>query len=224
MQHNHHARTDDRQGPNTRAFGNVDDPFDGSTIDVARRLVGATLEREIPRGEPDAGTIVGGRIVEVEAYLPNVDPACHAYRGPTKRSAWLFGRRGTAYVYLIYGMYFCLNVVTEPAGIGAAVLLRALEPLEGVAALRRRRLQGTPERALASGPGNLCRAISVDLRCNGHDLRSGALRITFPRDPGRQRVAVTTRVGLSTAQRWPLRFYDPDSGSVSRRPTVMRGR
>src|SRR5271166_2695452 len=147
MQNNHHARTIDRQGPNTRASTSVDDPFDGATVDVARRLVGATLIREIPRGEPDAGTIVAGRIVEVEAYLPNVDPACHGYRGPTKRSAAIFGRRGTAYVYLIYGMYFCLNAVTEPAGIGAAALLRAVEPLEGVAAMRRRRSKDTPEHA-----------------------------------------------------------------------------
>jgi DNA-3-methyladenine glycosylase len=224
MQSNHHATPIGRQGPNIRALQDADDPFAGPTVDVARRLVGATLQRRIPRDEPDAGTLVGGRIVEVEAYLPNIDPACHGYRGPTKRSGWLFGRRGTAYVYLIYGMYFCLNAVTEPAGIGAAVLVRALEPLEGVAAMRRRRLPGTPERALASGPGNLCRALSIDLRCNGQDLRSGDLRIAFPENPGRQRVAVTTRVGLSCAQRWPLRFYDPYSDSVSKRPVVTRGR
>jgi DNA-3-methyladenine glycosylase len=223
MHNHHHARTIDRQGPNIRALRSVDDPFDGATVDVARRLIGATLERVLPSGEPDAGTILRGRIVEVEAYLPNVDPSCHGYRGPTKRNAWIFGRRGTAYVYLIYGMHFCLNVVTEPAGIGAAVLVRAVEPLDGVAAMRRRRRPGTSEPALASGPGNLCRAMSIDLRCNGADLREGDLRIVFPPDPGHPRVAVATRIGLSSAERWPLRFYDPDSVSVSKRPAT-RGR
>jgi DNA-3-methyladenine glycosylase len=222
MQNNHHARTADRQGPNIRALRDVDDPFDGATVDVARRLIGATLQRVLPPGEPDGGTIVRGRIVEVEAYLPNVDPSCHGYRGPTKRNAWIFGRRGTAYVYLIYGMHFCLNVVTEPAGIGAAVLVRAVEPLEGVAAMRRRRLPGTPEHALASGPGNLCRAMSIDLRCNGQDLREGDLSIAFPHEPRNARVAVATRIGLSSAERWPLRFYDPYSDSVSKRPTTPR--
>ena len=202
----------------------MDDPFAGPTVEVARRLIGATLRRRIPRNEPDGRTIVGGRIVEVEAYLPNVDPACHGYRGPTKRTAWIFGRRGTAYVYLIYGMYFCLNVVTEPVGIGAAILLRAIEPLEGVAAMRRRRLPGTPERALASGPGNLCRAMSIDLRCNGQDLRTGDLRISFPPDTEQRPVAVTTRIGLSRAERWPLRFYEADNTSVSRRPAAPHGR
>jgi len=224
MHNNHHAQLLDRQGPNICAFQDVDDPFAGPTVEVARRLVGATLRRVIPRGEPDAGTIVSGRIVEVEAYLPNVDPACHAYRGPTPRTKWLFGRPGTAYVYLIYGMYFCLNVVTERPGVGAAVLLRAIEPLQGVPAMRRRRLQGTPAAKLASGPGNLCRALSIDLRCNGLDLRSGELTIAFPQDDGSHVLAVTTRVGLSCAQSWPLRFYNPDSASVSRRPTTQRGR
>jgi DNA-3-methyladenine glycosylase len=224
MHNNHHARSIDRQGPNIRAPKNVDDPFAGPTVDVARRLIGATLQRRIPRGEPDGGAVLSGRIVEVEAYLPHVDPACHAYRGPTKRSAWLFGRRGTAYVYLIYGMYFCFNVVTEPAGVGAAVLVRAVEPLKGTPVMRRRRGPAAREPLLASGPGSLCRAMSIDLRCNGHDLRKGDLRIAFPDDPALERVAVTTRVGLSCAERWPLRFYDPDSDSVSRRPTVTRGR
>ena len=223
MQTNHHAALLDRQGPNTRALAQTDDPFDGPTIDVARRLIGATLHRVIPRGEPDAGTVAGGRIVEVEAYLPYVDPACHGYRGPTPRSGWIFGRRGTAYVYLIYGMYFCLNVVTERAGIGAAVLVRALEPLEGIEAMRRRRPR-IADPKLASGPGTLCRSLSIDLRCNGLDLRVGQLTISFPQERRANKVAVATRVGLSSAQRWPLRFYDPHSASVSKRPIVRRGR
>ena len=223
----HHAVVSRSQAPNIRAFENkfVDDPFAGETIDVARRLVGAILERTIPQGEPDAGTKLHARIVETEAYLPNVDPACHAYRGPTKRTATLFGRAGSAYVYLIYGMYFCLNVVTERAGIGAAVLLRAAEPLSGVEAMRRRRGPDIPDAVLVSGPGNLCRAMSIDLRSNGLDLRTDPhLRISFENARPPDRLGITRRVGLSTAAGWPLRFYDPDSDSVSRLPRRLRNR
>ncbi len=215
------------QVPNIRAFENkfVDDPFVGETIDVARRLVGAILERTIPEGEPDAGNRLLARIVETEAYLPNIDPACHAYRGPTKRTSTLFGRAGSSYVYLIYGMYFCLNVVTERAGIGAAVLLRAAEPLSGVEAMRRRRGHDIPDALLASGPGNLCRAMSVDLRSNGLDLRTDPhLRVSFEDARPPALIGVTRRVGLSTAAGWPLRFYDPDSASVSRLPRRLRNR
>jgi DNA-3-methyladenine glycosylase len=215
------------QVPNIRAAvaaGTAED-FEGSTIDVARRLIGATLERVIPRGEPDAGTLVSGRIVETEAYLPNVDPACHGYRGPTKRSAPIFGRPGSAYVYLIYGMYFCLNVVTEPPGVGAAVLLRAIEPLAGLDAMRRRRRAGTPEARFACGPGNLCRAMAIDLQCNGVDLRiDPRLHIIIGGASPPKRIGVTSRVGLSSAADWPLRFYDPDSHSVSRPPPKPKNR
>jgi DNA-3-methyladenine glycosylase len=188
--------------------------FEGATIDVARRLVGATLYRRIPSGEQDAGELLAGRIVETEAYLPLIDPSCHGYRGPTKRNNSLFGRPGFAYVYLIYGMYFCLNVTTEPPGIGAAVLIRALEPRQGVTAMRRRRGKTIAIEALASGPGNLCRAMSIDLRCDGANLRRGDLTIEPLR--GRPKtIAVSGRIGLNTAQKWPLRFYDPDSPSIS---------
>jgi DNA-3-methyladenine glycosylase len=191
-----------------------DELFTGPTIDVAKKLVGAVLHRRIPHDEPDAGTWLSGRIVETEAYLPLVDPSCHGYRGPTKRTATLFGRSGSAYVYLIYGMYYCLNVTTEPAGIGAAVLIRALEPIAGIEAMHRRRGGHVPVDALASGPGNLCRAMSIDLRCDNADLRHGDLIITPPLHQ-RQPIAVSGRIGLSAAKAWPLRFFDPSSPSVS---------
>jgi DNA-3-methyladenine glycosylase len=188
--------------------------FSGPTVDVAKRLVGAMLHRRIPHGEPDAGVWMSGRIVEAEAYLPLVDPSCHGYRGPTKRTVTLFGRPGSAYVYLIYGMHYCLNVTTEHPGIGAAVLIRALEPLAGIRAMQRRRGLHVAIDALASGPGNLCRAMSIDLRCDGADLRTGDLIITPPQHPP-QRIATSGRIGLSAAQNWPLRFFDPSSPSVS---------
>jgi DNA-3-methyladenine glycosylase len=189
--------------------------FAGPTVAVARRLIGAILRREIPSGDPDVGTVLLGRIVETEAYLPLVDPACHAYRGPTKRTASLFGRPGFAYVYLIYGMHYCLNVTTEPPGIGAAVLIRAAEPLAGIDSMRRRRRPGTPTDGLASGPGNLCTAFAIDLGCDGVDLRVGNLTIAAPEIQPHVTIGVSPRIGLSTAHTWPLRFFDPSSPSVS---------
>ena len=214
--HHHATRNDGQVRTDIRPDRQqVDELFRGPTIEVAKRLVGSTLSRRLPPGQPDDGTIVAGRIVEVEAYLPLVDPSCHAYRGPTRRTATLFGRAGFAYVYLIYGMYHCLNVTTEPAGIGAAVLIRALEPTSGIDAMRRRRGRDVPDDALACGPGNLCRAMSIDLRCDLADLRSGDL--TIRPDPGARPLMLATsgRIGLGSAQTWPLRFFDPASPSVS---------
>jgi len=204
------VRTDIR--PNSRTSHKF---FSGPTVDVARRLIGATLLRRIPLGEPDAGELLSGRIVETEAYLPLVDPSCHGYRGPTSRTATLFGRPGFAYVYLIYGMHFCLNVTTEPPGIGAAVLIRALEPLSGIEAMRRRRGALVELKALTCGPGNLCRAMSIDLSCDGLGLQEGDLRIEANSRRAAPEVAVSGRIGLTVAQTWPLRFYDPNSPSIS---------
>jgi DNA-3-methyladenine glycosylase len=210
------VRTDIRgNGPKGQLLQTGDDLFRGPTIEVAKRLVGAVVYRRVPRGEPDAGRLLSGRIVETEAYLPLVDPSCHGYRVPTQRTVTLFGRPGHAYVYLIYGMYHCLNVTTEPAGIGAAVLIRSLEPIAGIHAMRRRRGRQIPVEALACGPGNLCRAMSIDLRCDLADLRTGDLTIEPPADAQRVVLAVSSRIGLNVAQKWPLRFFDAHSPSVS---------
>lgn len=164
--------------------------------------------------EPDGGTILAGRIVETEAYLPLVDPSCHGYRGPTKRNVSIFGRAGFAYIYFIYGNHHCLNVTTEPPGLGGAVLIRAIEPQAGIDAMRRRRGPKVPTLALASGPGNLCRAMGIDLRFDGVDLRRGDLRIGPPRDIA-PTVCVSSRIGLKVAAGWPLRYFDGESPSVS---------
>jgi DNA-3-methyladenine glycosylase len=187
--------------------------FGGPTIDVARRLVGAFLFRRLPPGEPDAGTLLIARIVETEAYLPLVDPSCHAYRGPTRRNASLFGRPGYAYVYFIYGNHYCLNVVTERPGIGAAVLIRAAEPVKGLESMRTRR-PGAADAALACGPGNLCRAMAIDRTDDGADMSLGDLRIA-PSRTARVNVATSPRIGINVARNWPLRFFDPTSPSVS---------
>ena len=177
---------------------------------VARRLLGQILISDVN------GRRVAGRIVETEAYVGPDDPACHGYRARrTRRNASLFGPPGTAYVYFTYGMHWCLNAVTEAVGFPAAVLLRALEPLTGLATMRRRR-GDVPDRALCSGPAKLCEALGVTGRLDGTSLQRGVLRIV--RDPSRQRraIIVTPRVGISRAVDWPLRFLIAGSPWVSR--------
>lgn len=149
------------------------------TLDVARDLVGKVLLHRSPRG------ITAGAIVEVEAYIGEDDPACHAAPGPTKRNAPLYGPPGRAYVYLNYGLHDMMNVVTEPAGHPAAVLIRALEPLEGLALMRSRRSKAPWRRGkapvadheLCRGPGNLCRAMGITLDDNTRALTRGPLTI-----------------------------------------------
>ena len=180
------------------------------TSEVARRLLGQILISEVN------GRRVAGRIVETEAYVGPHDPACHGYRARrTRRNASLFGPPGTAYVYFTYGMHWCLNAVTEAVGFPAAVLLRALEPLTGLATMRRRR-GDVPDRGLCSGPAKLCEALGVTGRLDGTSLQRGVLRIV--RDPSRQRrdIIVTSRVGISRAADWPLRFLIEGSPWVSR--------
>lgn len=208
---NHHANGRARQDPNGYE---VPFDFDGPTIDVARRLVGAFLivEKNGPGERTDGVGDIIVRIVETEAYLPFVDPSCHAYRGPTKRNASAFARPGTSYVYFIYGNHFCLNVATERPGIGAAVLIRAAEPIEGLDLMRARR-PGVVDARLASGPGNLCRALGLDRSHDGIDLSAGGLRIVSGPRPGR--IFEGTRIGLNVAADWPLRYFDADSPSVS---------
>lgn len=162
------------------------------------------------------GRRTAGRIVETEAYVGPDDPACHGYRArQTRRNAVLFDPPGTAYVYFTYGMHWCLNAVTEREGFPAAVLIRALEPLTGLAIMRRRR-RGVPDRELCSGPAKLCQALGVSGRENGLSLTRGRIRIVS--SPSRQRLAivVTPRIGITHAVDWPLRFVIEDSPWASR--------
>lgn len=133
------------------------------TLLVAEQLLGKLLVRLVGRGA------IVGKIVEVEAYIGEDDPACHAARGPTRRNSVMYGEPGHAYVYFTYGMHHMLNFVTEPAGFPAAVLIRALEPVEGVELMRRWR-KGRATRELTSGPAKLCQALRIDLSLNGADL------------------------------------------------------
>ena len=149
------------------------------TLDVARDLIGKVLVHKTGKG------ITAGAIVEVEAYIGEDDPACHAAPGPTERNAPLYGAPGRAYVYLNYGLHDMMNVVTEPAGHPAAVLIRALEPLDGLELMRKRRSnapwrKGKPpvaDHELCRGPGNLCRAMGITLADNTRLLTRGPLTI-----------------------------------------------
>lgn len=175
--------------------------FERSTLTVARALIGMHLLHD------DGREVRSGRIVETEAYLGPADRAAHSWRGRTPRTEVMFGPPGHAYVYFIYGFWNCLNVVTGPAGVPHAVLLRALEPLGGLA-----------ERTF--GPGLLCRALHIDRSLNGADLRGEVLWLEAPAAGApRVRIARSPRIGIDYAGEWahrPWRFFERDSPFVSR--------
>ena len=168
---------------------------------VARALLGRVLVCDL------TATRVAGRIVEVEAYRGHGDPASHAFRGVTPRNAVMFGPPGHAYVYFTYGMHHCLNVVCEPAGAAAAVLVRALEPLTGDALVRRRRGVAHRERWMR-GPGCVAQALGLTRRASGADLVRGRLWIAdaAPRRGGR-RIASGPRIGIRTGVELPWRWW-----------------
>ena len=179
--------------------------FARPVVEVARDLIGCTVRH----GETE------GVIVETEAYHES-EPACHAYVGLTARTRVLFGEPGTAYVYFSYGIHSLLNAVCEPAGVGAAVLIRALEPVAGVELMReRRRLHAL--HALCSGPGKLTQALGVDLACNDTSLLDGPIRVGGPAAGWEApEIAVGRRIGITKAPELPWRFCAVGSRSVSR--------
>jgi DNA-3-methyladenine glycosylase len=162
-----------------------------------------------------------GRIVEVEAYLGARDPASHAFRGPTRRNATMFGPAGHLYVYFTYGMHWCANAVCEGEGIGTAVLLRALAPLAGIEAMRAVRPLARRDRDLCSGPAKLCQALGLDGTFDGSDVVTGDRGVLVvddgvrpPRRPGN-----SVRVGLNAGAEHPWRWFVPGDPNVSRRRT-----
>jgi DNA-3-methyladenine glycosylase len=186
--------------------------YEQSTVDVAKQLLGKYLVRKHSDGD------LIGRIVETEAYIGPQDLACHAARGRTQRTEVMFGPAGHAYVYFIYGFYNMLNLVTEAKDYPAAVLIRAVEPVDGVAAMQRRR-RSDSLRSLASGPGKLCQAFDIDRSLNGADLCGTTLYLEDRGEPA-PRFKSTPRIGVDYAGKWkakPLRFVVPNSEFVSRR-------
>ena len=186
-------------------------------VEVARELIGCTVVH---------GT-GGGVIVETEAYHES-EAACHAFVGLTPRTRTLFGPPGRAYVYRSYGIHALLNAVCEPEGVGAAVLIRALQPLTGLAWMRARRGAAgagpAGERALCSGPGKLTQALGISLEANGGDLAAGPVRILPATEPWRGvEVVSDTRIGITRARELPWRFLAAGNAFVSRSPGGERG-
>jgi DNA-3-methyladenine glycosylase len=180
----------------------------GETLELARNLLGKILVHRSRAGE------TSGRIVEVEAYCQEADPACHAARGKTRRNEQMFGPPGHAYVYFTYGMHHCFNVVVQDEGIADAILVRAVEPLEGIALMMRRRGLAD-ERLLCSGPGRLCQAYDITLEQNGWDLARPPLYIM---DDGFVAAAIesSARTGISQGKDLHWRFFLSGNKFVSR--------
>ncbi|HEV3320078.1 MAG TPA: DNA-3-methyladenine glycosylase [Solirubrobacteraceae bacterium] len=206
--------------------------YDRPVVEVAEDLIGCTVSVMGSEGTP-----IGGVIVETEAYHES-EPACHAFAGLTPRTETLFGAPGRAYVYRSYGIHALLNAVCEPEGVGAAVLIRALQPLSGVEEMRARRAanggRSTTDRRspalrlvsdtdLCSGPGKLTQALGIWLSENGGDLRTGPIRICGPTDGWEESIVAGTRVGITKAVELPWRFCVAGNRHVSSpRPTGWR--
>jgi DNA-3-methyladenine glycosylase len=167
--------------------------------DAARALIGCVLVRR------RRGRTLEARIVEAEAYLGKGDAAAHVYRGPTPRTAPLFGPPGTLYVYFVYGMHHCLNIAVDAPGTPGCVLIRAAEPLPGSGI----------EASSLRGPGKLCRTLGIDTRLSGRHLFEPDAPLTLRAGAPPPRVAVTRRIGIHLARERRLRFCDPASAAVS---------
>jgi DNA-3-methyladenine glycosylase len=198
--------------------------FRRETLVVARDLIGKLLVHETPAGR------LSGRVVETEAYTQD-DPAFHGWSivdretgfvRPGGRAYDLFGPPGSAYVYLNYGTYWLLNVVTEPEGVGGAVLIRAVEPIEGIDVMRAHRTTARRDRDLTSGPGKLTRAFGLDQRFHGTMLTGPPLFFASNGQPSPPSIATSSRIGLSRGVEHPWRFYMEDSPYISRgRPSDL---
>lgn len=187
------------------------DLFKRPTLQVARKLLGWRLTTAIN------GETTSGMIVEVEAYHQIGDAACHCYSSRTPRNELMFSAPGHCYIYKIYGIHHCFNVVTESEGVGAAVLIRAVEPIEGIETMKKRR-RSQKLTGLVNGPGKLCEALGIDMQLQGKKLgKSGVIKITPPtREISGSRVATGARIGISKAQNLPWRFYIKDNIYVGR--------
>jgi len=197
-----------------RRLSRADLPID--TVELARYLVGKVIVHDIPSGR------LSGRIVETEAY-PEGDPAGHAFRGETPRNASLFLERGHAYVYIAYGVSYLLNVTSEKAGVGAGVLLRAIEPLDGFKHMDGTR-RGKQVADRGRGPGRLTNALKVDLSCDGLDLCSQSSLLWLAETTRKTGpIGKSVRIGLTQAADRPLRFFERGNEYVSGPKRLLRG-
>ncbi len=184
--------------------------YERETEIVARELLGAVLECQTEDG------VASGIIVETEAYLGEHDLACHAAAGRTLRTEPLYGPPGTSYVYFIYGMYWCFNAVTRAEGLPSAVLVRAVEPLDGLPLMHKRRPRIKRDVDLTNGPGKLCAALGIDGSMSARSLQRKPLVIREGEQVPDERVDVTTRIGITKSADWPLRWIVRGNQFVSR--------
>ncbi len=187
--------------------------FEKPTLNIARELLGKYLV--VHQGK----NILAGKIVETEAYVGEDDLACHASKGRTKRTETLYAKAGTLYVYMVYGMYYCLNIVTEKKDFPSAVLIRAVEPAEGIEQMRKAR--GTHAlHHLASGPGKLCMAFGIGKAMNGENIFGKEIYIEDRGEqPKPKDIAKTKRIGVDYAKHcknYPWRFYSKGSSFISK--------
>lgn len=182
--------------------------FNKKTVDIAKDLLGCYIIHDSSEG------ITLGKIVETEAYLAS-DPASHSFKGKTKRNEAMFGKPGTAYVYFTYGMYYCFNIVTNKEGIGEAVLIRAIEPIEGIDLMKKRR--NVEENKLTNGPAKLVIALGITKEHNKIDLldKKSPLRIETPIKKEKIEIVETKRIGISKGMESPHRFYIKGNPFVS---------
>lgn len=176
--------------------------------EAAQRLLGCELHRDLD------GATLSGKIVETEAY-DQTDAASHSYRGNTPRTSVMFGPAGHLYVYFTYGMHYCMNVVVGPSGHGAAVLIRAIEPLAGVEIMSANR-PGARGVSVANGPAKTCQALKVGKTLNGHNLQNSPLKLVIKPPLTQTDIIQTTRIGISCAQDVPWRFYIKGNKYVSK--------
>ncbi|KUK10702.1 MAG: Putative 3-methyladenine DNA glycosylase [Clostridia bacterium 41_269] len=184
--------------------------YSRDTITVAKELLGKYMVYNNGR------EIVAGRVVETEAYLGKEDPACHSARGRDKRNEVMFGPAGYAYIYLIYGIHLCFNVTTGPPHKPEAVLIRALESVLGIEIMRKNRGKDDIFN-LCSGPGKLVQAMGFGMELNGTSVVEGPIRFYAKNCKENFDIVTTTRIGISKAADWPLRFYVAQSRFVSKR-------
>ncbi len=185
----------------------IENLLDRPASEAAPLLLGCILEREIN------GKIIRVKIVETEAY-DQTDAASHSYKGQTERTEIMFGNPGHLYVYFTYGMHYCCNIVTDKKGIGSAVLIRAVEPVEGEEFMKDLRDVGGAQ--LSNGPAKLCQALAIDKRLNGHDLSTSPLKL-IPQPPlEMSAITQTKRIGISQAKDIPWRFYITGNEYVSK--------
>ena len=192
------------------------DFYDRDTEVVAREMLGAILECRTDDG------IASGMIVETEAYIGEHDEACHAVAGLTKRTAPLYGPPGFSYVYFIYGVHWCFNAVTRKEGLPSAVLVRAVEPVQGIELMRERRDSRARDKDLTNGPGKLCEALGINGAHNGLRLQQAPLVIREGRSIADAEIETTPRIGISRAVDWPLRYIIRGNPYVSRFPRARK--